>query len=57
MVWYSEPGDFPGALKLRNFNSDLCLDVRWGSDVYAQLQRHHYTSNNAAQNFRQTFRP
>src|SRR5690242_18151066 len=41
MVWYSEPGDFPSALKLRNFNSDLCLDVRGGSsDEYAQLQQY-----------------
>ncbi len=55
MVWYSEPSDFPGALKLRNFNSDLCLDVSWGSsDEYAQLQQYHCTSNNAAQNFWQT---
>jgi hypothetical protein len=55
MVWYSEQGDFPGALKLRNFNSDLCLDVSWGSsDEYAQLQQYHCTSNNAAQNFWQT---
>ena len=58
MVWYAEPGDFPGALKLRNFNSDLCLDVRWGSsDEYTQLQQYHCTSNNAAQNFWQTFGP
>jgi hypothetical protein len=56
MVWYIEPGDFPGALKLRNFNSDLCLDVRGGSSAeYAQLQQYHCTSNNAAQNFRQSF--
>jgi Ricin-type beta-trefoil lectin domain-like len=56
MVWYSDPSDFPDALKLRNFNSDLCLDVSWGSsDEYAQLQQYHCTSNNAAQNFWQTW--
>ena len=39
MVWYTEPGDFPRALKVRNFNSDLCLDVREGSsDEFAQAQ-------------------
>jgi hypothetical protein len=52
MVWYTEPGDFPRALKVRNYNSDLCLDVREGSsDEFAQLQQFHCTSNNAAQNF------
>ena len=28
MVWYTSQGDFPGALKVKNFNSDLCLDVK-----------------------------
>jgi Ricin-type beta-trefoil lectin domain len=52
MVWYTEPGDFPRALKVRNFNSDLCLDVREGSSgEFAQLQQFHCTSNNPAQNF------
>jgi Ricin-type beta-trefoil lectin domain len=52
MVWYTSQGDFPGALKVRNFNSDLCLDVRGGSSVDgAQLQQYHCTSNNPAQNF------
>jgi hypothetical protein len=55
MVWYVEAGDYPDALKLRNFNSDLCLDVRGGSsDENAQLQQYHCTSNNPAQNFWQT---
>jgi hypothetical protein len=41
---------------VRNFNSDLCLDVRAGSwDELAQLQQYHCTSNNVAQNFRQRF--
>ncbi|ARN82109.1 hypothetical protein DSM21852_14910 [Methylocystis bryophila] len=58
MVWTIERGDFSGAdwrsIKLRNFNSGLCLDVRSGSsDEFAQLQQYHCTSNNAAQNFRQ----
>jgi Ricin-type beta-trefoil lectin domain len=58
MVWYTEQGDFPGALKLRNFNSDLCLDVRGGSSLeYAQLQQYDCTSNNPAQNFWQTNGP
>src|SRR5437763_16959282 len=30
MVWYVEPADFPDALRVRNLNSDLCLDVRGG---------------------------
>jgi Ricin-type beta-trefoil lectin domain len=52
MVWCTEPGDFPRALKVRNFNSDLCLDVREGSSgEFAQLQQFHCTSNNPAQNF------
>jgi Ricin-type beta-trefoil lectin domain-like len=55
MVWYVELGDFPDAYKIKNFNSDLCLDVRSGShDDYVQLQQYHCTSNNAAQNFWQT---
>jgi hypothetical protein len=33
MVRYIEPGDFPDALKVRNLNSDLCLDVRGSSDA------------------------
>jgi hypothetical protein len=52
MVWYTSPGDFPGALKIRNVNSNLCLDVRGGSSAeFAQLQQYHCTSNNPAQNF------
>jgi hypothetical protein len=52
MVWYTEQGDFPGALKVKNFNSELCLDVRGGSSAeFAQLQQYHCTSNNPAQNF------
>jgi Ricin-type beta-trefoil lectin domain-like len=62
MIWYIERGDFSGpdwhSIKLKNVNSDLCLDVRAGSsDEFAQLQQYHCTSNNAAQNFRQTFQP
>jgi hypothetical protein len=52
MVWYTSPGDFPGALKIRNVNSNLCLDVKGGSSADgAQLQQYHCTSNNPAQNF------
>ena len=52
MVWYTSPGDFPGALKVRNVNSNLCLDVKGGSSADgAQLQQYHCTSNNPAQNF------
>ena len=55
MVWYTSQGDFPGALKVRNVNSDLCLDVKGGSSGEgAQLQQYHCTSNNPAQNFWQT---
>jgi hypothetical protein len=55
-MWYVEPGDFPGMFKVRNFNSDLCLDVRASSwDEFAQLQQYHCTSNNVAQNFLQKF--
>ena len=58
MIWYIDPGDFTGpdwhSIKLKNVNSDLCLDVRSGSsDELAQLQQYHCTSNNRAQNFRQ----
>jgi hypothetical protein len=52
MVWYTSPGDYPGALRIKNFNSDRCLDVRGGSSADgAQLQQYHCTSNNPAQNF------
>jgi hypothetical protein len=52
MLWYSERNDFAGTVKLKNWNSDLCLDVRGGaSDEGAQLQQFHCTSNNAAQEF------
>jgi hypothetical protein len=55
MVWYTSQGDFPGAVKVRNVNSDRCLDVRGGSSAEgAQLQQYHCTSNNPAQNFWQT---
>ena len=44
MVWYVQSGDFPDSLKIRNFNSDLCLDVAWGSwEDYAQIQQFHCT--------------
>ena len=49
-----EASDIPGSIRIRNFNSDLCLDVAWGSsDDYAQLQQYHCTSNNPAQAFYQ----
>jgi hypothetical protein len=52
MVWYTSQGDFPGAFKIRNVNSDLCLDVRGGASAEGtQLQQYHCTSNNPAQNF------
>jgi len=61
MVWYSVPGDFyrvgitGRSFKLKNFNSELCLDVRSGSSgEFAQLQQYHCTSNNPAQNFYQS---
>jgi hypothetical protein len=55
MVWYIEPGDLTTTFKVRNFNSDLCLDVAWGSsDDGAQLQQFHCTSGNPAQNFYQS---
>jgi Ricin-type beta-trefoil lectin domain-like/Ricin-type beta-trefoil lectin domain len=58
MIWYIAPGDFFSTFKVRNLNSDHCLDVRDGSSAdYAQLQQYHCTSNNAAQNFRQTSSP
>jgi hypothetical protein len=54
MIWQVDRGDFAGAIKLKNYNSGLCLDVRAGSsDEFAQLQQYHCTSNNTAQNFRQ----
>jgi hypothetical protein len=54
MIWFVGPGDFSGSIKLKNVNSDLCVDVRSGSsDELAQLQQYHCTSNNGAQNFRQ----
>jgi Ricin-type beta-trefoil lectin domain-like len=44
MVWYTSQGDFPGALKVRNFNSDHCPDVRGRSSAEgAQLQQYHCT--------------
>ena len=57
MIWYIDPGDFSGpdwrSIKLKNVNSELCLDVRSGSsDEFAQLQQYHCTSDNTAQNFR-----
>ena len=56
MLWYVQPGDFPGMFKVRNFNSDRCLDVRGGSSADgAQLQQYHCTSINLAQNFGQKF--
>jgi Ricin-type beta-trefoil lectin domain-like len=56
MVWYVEPGEFPGMFKVRNWNSDLCLDVKGGSsDEFAQLQQFHCGSMNLAQNFSQKF--
>jgi hypothetical protein len=66
MLWYVGPGDFPNVVdqhnlilrmfKVRNFNSDRCLDVKGGSsDENAQLQQYRCTSINLAQNFSQKF--
>lgn len=56
MLWYVQPGDFPGMFKVRNFKSDRCLDVKGGSWAEgAQLQQYRCTSNNLAQNFGQKF--
>lgn len=58
MLWYIEPGDFPGMFKVRNFNSGRCLDVKGGSSAEnAQLQQYHCNSTNLAQNFSQKFPP
>lgn len=56
MLWYVQPGDFPGMFKVRNFNSGRCLDVKGGSSAdYAQLQQYKCNSTNLAQNFSQKF--
>ncbi len=58
MLWYVQPGDFPGMFKVQNFNSDRCLDVKGGSSAeFAQLQQYHCNSTNLAQNFSQKFPP
>jgi hypothetical protein len=44
MLWYVQPGDWPGVFKVRNFNSERCLDVRGGSRAEdAQLQQFRCT--------------
>jgi len=54
MIWWVEDGDFPSQRTIVNFNSELCLDVAWGSgDDGAQIQQFHCTDNNLAQNFYQ----
>lgn len=54
MIWFIGDGDFPDAKTLFNVNSELCLDVAWGSsDDGAQIQQFHCASDNTAQNFRQ----
>lgn len=54
MIWWIEDGDYPDQIKIVNFNSELCLDVRGGSLADgAQLQQYHCTDNNTAQNFHQ----
>jgi hypothetical protein len=59
MVWYIHRGEYSSgsdwrSIKLKNANSELCLDVRSGSsDEFAQLQQYHCTADSKAQNFRQ----
>lgn len=58
MVWYIQSGQYMDSFRIRNFNSDLCLDVAGGSSAdYAQIQQYHCTGSNPAQNFYQALWP